>query len=82
MCLEQGRFRRKGPFRPRVWVVDVGQGGKLFSTPEVVRVYAGSFWNKDLVYSDEKWLLDELLHLPSVGAERKVNSAMVKNVFV
>lgn len=68
----------------------MGQGGTLFSTPEVVRVYAGSFWNKDLVYSDfdemfnadEKWSLDELMRLPSVGAERKVKNAMVKNVFV
>ena len=58
--------------------------GKLFSTPEVVRVYAGSFWNKDLLHTDfegmfnadEEWLLDELMRLPSVSAERKVNEVV------
>lgn len=61
--------------------------GKLFSTPEVVRVYTGSYWNKDLIHTDfegmfnadEEWLLDELMRLPSVSAERKVN-AVVKRV--
>lgn len=61
--------------------------GKLFSTPEVVRVYAGSFWDKPLLHNDfesmfnadEEWLLDELMRLPSVSAERKVN-AMVKRI--
>ena len=61
--------------------------GKLFSTPEVVRVYAGSFWDKPLLHNDfqgmfnadEEWLLDELMRLPSVSAERKVN-AVVKRI--
>lgn len=61
--------------------------GKLFSTPEVVRVYTGSYWDKPLLHSDfegmfnadEEWLLDELMRLPSVSAERKVN-AVVKRI--
>lgn len=61
--------------------------GKLFSTPEVVRVYAGSFWDKPLMHNDfegmfnadEDWLLNELMRLPSVSAERKVN-ALVKRI--
>jgi hypothetical protein len=61
--------------------------GKLFHTPEVVRVYTGSFWDKPLLHddfanmfdADENWLLDELMGLPSVSAERKVN-AVVKRI--
>jgi hypothetical protein len=61
--------------------------GKLFHTPEVVRVYTGSFWDKPLLHNDyedmfnadEQWLMDELIGLPSVAAERKVN-AVVKRI--
>lgn len=61
--------------------------GKLFQTPEVVRVYTGSFWDKPLLHddfeimfnADEEWLMDELMGLPSVSAERKVN-AVVKRI--
>jgi len=64
--------------------------GKLFTTPEVVRVYTGSFWNKELVHkdfegmfkADEEWLLDELMGLPSVSAERKVNEVVKHLRFV
>ena len=71
----------------RVYGSLVWSMGKLFSTPEVVRVYAGSFWDKPLLHNDfegmfnadEEWLLDELMRLPSVSAERKVN-AVVKRI--
>mmetsp|Transcript_51302 Transcript_51302/g.76140 ORF Transcript_51302/g.76140 Transcript_51302/m.76140 type:complete len:321 (+) Transcript_51302:344-1306(+) len=61
--------------------------GKIFLTPENVRVYTGSFWNrrlvhndfKDMFQSDEKLLTDELKNLPMVAAERKVNE-FVKRV--
>eukprot|EP00545_Synedropsis_sp_CCMP1620_P011279 CAMPEP_0119013954 /NCGR_PEP_ID=MMETSP1176-20130426/9276_1 /TAXON_ID=265551 /ORGANISM="Synedropsis recta cf, Strain CCMP1620" /LENGTH=669 /DNA_ID=CAMNT_0006967085 /DNA_START=73 /DNA_END=2082 /DNA_ORIENTATION=- len=61
--------------------------GKLFNTPEVVRVYTGSYWDEPLKHDDfssmfetDEWLLiDELMNLPSVSAERKVN-AMVKRI--
>ena len=61
--------------------------GKLFPTPEVVRVYTGSYWDEPLQHTsfenmfnvDESWLLDELMRLPSVNAERKVN-AIVKRI--
>jgi hypothetical protein len=61
--------------------------GKLFDSPEVVRVYTGSYWDEPLEYDDfeamfesDEWLLiDELVNLPSVSAERKVN-AMVKRI--
>lgn len=56
--------------------------GKLFHSPEVVRVYTGSFWDKplehddfkDMFESDEWILMTELMNLPSVSAERKVNA--------
>jgi GTPase SAR1 family protein len=61
--------------------------GKLFSTPEVARVYTGSYWDKPLLHddfedmfnTDEELLMDELIRLPSVSAERKVN-AVVKRI--
>lgn len=61
--------------------------GKLFHSPEVVKVYAGSFWEKPLDHDDfqtmfdaDEWLLmNELMHLPIVAAERKVN-AMVQRI--
>jgi hypothetical protein len=61
--------------------------GKLFETPEVVRVYTGSYWDEPLKHDDfssmfesDEWLLiDELMNLPSVSAERKVN-AMVQRI--
>ena len=61
--------------------------GKLFHSPEVVRVYTGSFWDKplehddfkDMFESDEWILMTELMNLPSVSAERKVN-AMVQRI--
>ena len=60
---------------------------KAFPTPEVVRVYTGSYWDEPLQHTsfenmfniDESWLLDELMRLPSVSAERKVN-AIVKRI--
>ena len=61
--------------------------GKLFESPEVVRVYTGSYWDEPLKHNDfqsmfesDEWLLiDELMNLPAVSAERKVN-AMVKRI--
>jgi len=61
--------------------------GKLFKTPEVVRVYTGSYWDEPLKNSDfedmfqgDEWLLmEELMTLSSVSAERRVND-MVKRI--
>jgi hypothetical protein len=55
--------------------------GKIFDSPEVVRVYTGSYWNGALINSDfkrmfekdEKLLVRELIDLPRCAAERKVN---------
>mmetsp|Transcript_216 Transcript_216/g.533 ORF Transcript_216/g.533 Transcript_216/m.533 type:complete len:485 (-) Transcript_216:2307-3761(-) len=55
--------------------------GKIFSTPEVMRVYTGSFWDKplrhdvfcDMFQSDEWSLTHELINLPKTSAERKLN---------
>jgi len=61
--------------------------GKIFRTPEVARVYCGSFWNEELRHddfqqmfdNDEDELVTELRSLPFSTAERKVN-LMVKRV--
>ena len=61
--------------------------GKIFQSPEVVRVYTGSYWQEPLRYADfehmftkdETLLLEELVHLPATCAERKVNE-MVKRI--
>jgi len=61
--------------------------GKIFLTPENVRVYVGSFWDKplknvdfkDMFEEDENSLIHELKNLPRVAAERKVNE-MVKRI--
>lgn len=55
--------------------------GKIFDSPEVVRVYTGSYWNGKLINNDfqrmfekdEKLLVRELIDLPRCSAERKVN---------
>jgi hypothetical protein len=55
--------------------------GKIITTPEVPRVYVGSFWNQknlqsenlDLIQREERDLLDELIHLPSNTMIRKIN---------
>jgi len=55
--------------------------GKIFDSPEVVRVYTGSYWNGALINNDfgrmfekdEKLLVRELVDLPRCAAERKVN---------
>jgi len=55
--------------------------GKVVKTPEVMRVYLGSFWDKPLrIKENEKLfeaetadLLDDLLSLPRNSAVRKVN---------
>jgi len=61
--------------------------GKIFQTPEVTRVYCGSFWDQPLRHEDfqnmfdkdEHELVTELRSLPLSTAERKVN-LMVKRV--
>lgn len=55
--------------------------GKVVSTPEVMRVYIGSFWNRPLHFKDnaklfeaeQKDLLKDLRALPRNAAVRKVN---------
>jgi hypothetical protein len=55
--------------------------GKVFNTPEVVRVYVGSFWdqqNKDvdqypLLQAEQADLLNDLRDLPRNAAIRKIN---------
>jgi len=61
--------------------------GKIFRTPEVSRVYCGSYWDKDLEHKDykdmfeedEKLLVEELKNLPGSAAARKIND-MVKRI--
>jgi len=61
--------------------------GQVVSSPEVVRVYTGSFWEEPLMHDDfesmferdELLLINELMNLPKSSAERKVND-MVKRV--
>jgi len=58
--------------------------GKIFNSPEVVRVYTGSYWDEPLVHDDfenmfesDEWLLiNELVNLPKSCAERKVNEVV------
>ncbi|KAL7470119.1 hypothetical protein ACHAXS_011510 [Conticribra weissflogii] len=55
--------------------------GKIFDSPEVIRVYTGSYWNGPLLNDDfanmferdEQLLVRELIDLPRCVAERKVN---------
>lgn len=61
--------------------------GKIFQTPEVLRVYTGSYWDRELrckdfqkmFMADERLLLEELTSLPSSAVERKVNE-IVKRI--
>ncbi len=58
--------------------------GKIFRSPEVVRVFTGSYWDEKLVHDDfksmfesDEWLLiNELVNLPKSCAERKVNEVV------
>ncbi|GMH66152.1 hypothetical protein TrST_g11448 [Triparma strigata] len=55
--------------------------GKVTKTPEVLRVYAGSFWDQPLQHTDnaklfeleEKELMADLKNLPRNSAVRKIN---------
>ena len=55
--------------------------GKVFSTPEVVRVYVGSFWDEPLANSEnqalfeaeEEDLMADIRNLPRNAAVRKIN---------
>jgi len=61
--------------------------GKIFDSPEVVRVYTGSYWDEPLQHDDfqsmfesDEWLLiHELINLPKSCIERKVNE-LVKRI--
>lgn len=61
--------------------------GKVVKTPEVMRVYVGSFWDQPLMCSDnaelfemeERDLMRELKELPRNSAVRKINE-LVKRV--
>ena len=61
--------------------------GKVLSTPEVLRVYVGSFWdqplqctdNKELFELEERDLMRDLKDLPRNSAIRKINE-LVKRV--
>lgn len=55
--------------------------GKVLKTPEVMRVFIGSFWDQPLLHTDnavlfdaeEKDLMTELRNLPQNAAVRKIN---------
>jgi hypothetical protein len=56
--------------------------GKVINTPEVMRVYVGSFWNPasdferlnhDLISTEHQDLIEDLKNLPRQSAIRKVN---------
>ena len=60
--------------------------GRVIETPEVTKVYIGSFWNEPLKNEDTKTLMEkemsdlvevDLASLPRMGAVRKIND-MVK----
>lgn len=61
--------------------------GKVIKSPEVLRVYCGSFWDQPLVYEDhaqlfemeERDLMKDLKDLPRNSAVRKINE-IVKRV--
>jgi hypothetical protein len=61
--------------------------GKVVKTPEVLRVYIGSFWDQPLVFEDnaqlfemeERDLMRDLRDLPRNSAVRKINE-LVKRV--
>lgn len=61
--------------------------GKVMKTPEVLRVYVGSFWDQPLQYDDnqelfemeEADLMNDLRNLPCNSAIRKINE-LVKRV--
>jgi GTPase SAR1 family protein len=61
--------------------------GKVIRSPEVLRVYIGSFWDQPLMYDDnsalfemeEKDLMNDLKDLPRNSAVRKINE-LVKRV--
>jgi predicted ATP-grasp superfamily ATP-dependent carboligase len=61
--------------------------GKVIKTPEVLRVYVGSFWDQPLVYEDnaalfemeERDLMGDLRDLPRNNVIRKINE-LVKRV--
>lgn len=61
--------------------------GKVMKTPEVLRVYVGSFWdqplqildNKELFELEERDLMRDLKDLPRNSAIRKINE-LVKRV--
>ncbi len=81
------RNREKIEFGTEPWEAhsrsrrDSPPAGKIFDSPEVVRVYLGSFWNGALIHDDfkrvfekdERLLVRELVDLPRCAAERKVN---------
>mmetsp|Transcript_5369 Transcript_5369/g.11084 ORF Transcript_5369/g.11084 Transcript_5369/m.11084 type:complete len:626 (+) Transcript_5369:647-2524(+) len=58
--------------------------GKIIRTPEVVRVYVGSFWDspvqnrlfEDLFRKESKDLIDDLRSLPGSAVTRKVNEVV------
>jgi len=64
--------------------------GKVFKTPEVVRVYIGSFWdrpyqmeeNTKLFRAEAQDLLEDLLSLPRNSAVRKVNELVKRTRLV
>lgn len=61
--------------------------GKVMKTPEVLRVYVGSFWSEPMMYNDnaelfeleEADLMKDLRSLPRNSAVRKINE-LVKRV--
>ena len=87
-----GLSHHPGPLTPpsqfvRVYGSLLWSMGKIFRTPEVSRVYCGSYWDQPLVHSDyeemfkkdEDMLVEELKNLPSSAAARKINE-MVKRI--
>ena len=62
--------------------------GKVIRTPEVVRVYIGSFWNQPLHFTDnaklfqaeQSDLLRDLRNLPSNSTVRKVNELVKRDI--
>ena len=60
--------------------------GKITRSPEVSRVYVGSYWDEPLQHTDyeglfkkdSKLLIEELKQLPASAAARKINDFVVR----
>jgi EH domain-containing protein 1 len=76
LLVAHSQFLLGGSYGALMWSM-----GKVLQTPEVLRVYVGSFWDQPLVFEDnaslfeaeENDLMNDLRSLPRNSAMRKIN---------